>query len=212
MKKNWTGRIYLSALLLLMAVPSTAQESTDRQAATELARTEKNKELRQKKTSPLKPADRKKFHDLGYFPYDNQWVVKAAFEVAPTEEIVEIPTSAGTTKKFQKYGRFMFTIDGRIDTLWAFKRIWPEGSAHADDHQTLFVPFTDLTSGTSTYGGGRYLDLEIPENGELMMIDFNQCYSPYCAYGRGFSCPIPPSENFLNSAVNAGEKAYDQGH
>ena len=74
----------------------------------------------------------------------------------------------------------------------------------------LFLPFTDLTNNETTYGGGRYIDLklkDIREEGRLT-IDFNKAYNPYCAFGEGFSCPIPPDANKLNVRVEAGEQNY----
>ncbi|RYD73146.1 MAG: DUF1684 domain-containing protein [Sphingobacteriales bacterium] len=72
---------------------------------------------------------------------------------------------------------------------------------------SLFLPFTDLTSGVESYGGGRYVDLEIPE-GELIPIDFNTAYNPYCAYNHKYSCPIPPQENDLAIEIKAGVKKF----
>jgi hypothetical protein len=73
----------------------------------------------------------------------------------------------------------------------------------------LFLPFNDATNGTTTYGGGRYLDLEIPKEGsKKIRIDFNKAYNPYCAYNHTFSCPIPPSENNLPIAIPVGVKAF----
>jgi uncharacterized protein (DUF1684 family) len=70
----------------------------------------------------------------------------------------------------------------------------------------VFLPFTDLTSNYETYGGGRYLDLEVTDS-NTMIIDFNLCYHPYCAYSHnGWSCPIPPKENFVNAKIKAGVK------
>ncbi|MDQ3048969.1 MAG: DUF1684 domain-containing protein, partial [Bacteroidota bacterium] len=54
-----------------------------------------------------------------------------------------------------------------------------------------------------SYGGGRYMDLRIPK-GKTITLDFNQAYNPYCAYSTGYSCPIPPKENFLDLKVEAG--------
>ena len=54
-----------------------------------------------------------------------------------------------------------------------------------------------------TYGGGRYIDLTIPQ-GDIMVLDFNQSYHPYCAYTDGYNCPIPPAENRLDVAIEAG--------
>ena len=71
----------------------------------------------------------------------------------------------------------------------------------------MFLPFSDLTSGNETYGGGRYIDLEIPK-GKTITIDFNQAYNPYCAYNPKYSCPIVPAENELLTNVNAGVKKF----
>jgi uncharacterized protein (DUF1684 family) len=77
----------------------------------------------------------------------------------------------------------------------------------------LFVPFKDLSSGKETYGGGRYLDFETTAIKEdLVILDFNKAYNPYCAFSSGFSCPIPPKENHLNVRVEAGEKNFKKSH
>jgi uncharacterized protein (DUF1684 family) len=71
----------------------------------------------------------------------------------------------------------------------------------------IFVPFTDLTTGSESYGGGRYVDLELPFS-DKVIIDFNRAYNPYCAYNHKYSCAIPPEENHLNVAIKAGVKAF----
>jgi len=68
---------------------------------------------------------------------------------------------------------------------------------------------TDLTSGDGSYGGGRYLEVDVPTK-ETMIIDFNLLYNPYCAYSYRWSCPIPPKENDLLIRIEAGVKDY--GH
>ncbi len=70
----------------------------------------------------------------------------------------------------------------------------------------LFLPFTDLTTGDETYGGGRYLGLRIPKEGSPLIINFNLAYNPYCAYNEKYSCPIVPKENELPVAIRAGVK------
>ncbi|MDG1428784.1 MAG: DUF1684 domain-containing protein, partial [Crocinitomicaceae bacterium] len=70
---------------------------------------------------------------------------------------------------------------------------------------SLFIPFRDKTSRHETYGGGRYLDVQIPDR-DMMHLDFNLAYNPYCAYSHRYSCPIPPEENTLNVSILAGEK------
>jgi len=74
----------------------------------------------------------------------------------------------------------------------------------------LFLPFTDLTNGTVSYGGGRYIDLKIPEEEDAIVIDFNTAYNPYCAYSPRYSCPIPPEENHLEIEIPVGVKQYDK--
>ena len=77
----------------------------------------------------------------------------------------------------------------------------------------LFLPFTDATTGVETYESGRYIDLEINDiKDNLVIIDFNKAYNPYCAYTTGYNCPIPPAENDLHIAITAGEKAYGKKH
>ena len=71
----------------------------------------------------------------------------------------------------------------------------------------LFMPFLDDTNGTTSYAGGRYIDLRIPE-GDSIIIDFNTAYNPYCAYNEKFSCPIVPRGNYLPIEIKAGLKAY----
>lgn len=78
-----------------------------------------------------------------------------------------------------------------------------------NDH--LFLPFLDDTNGDATYGGGRYIDLRIPKN-DIIKIDFNTAYNPYCAYNGKYSCPIVPSENYLPVKVEAGVKAFNKDH
>ena len=71
--------------------------------------------------------------------------------------------------------------------------------------ESLFVPFLDTTSGTETYGAGRYMDIE-PEDDGTYSLDFNLAYHPSCVYDMRFSCPLTPRENRLPVRVAAGER------
>jgi uncharacterized protein len=178
-------------------------------SAIEASRKAKNEELRSKKTSPLQKEDRKAFHDLDYFPVDENWRKTVRFRTSPTLEEIEIPTSAGTTKTFQAYGLMEIEDGDNHFSITAYKRVWPNGvNPYPNEEESLFVPFKDLTTGESTYGGGRYLDIPVPKGDGEIELDFNACYNPYCAYGTGFSCPIPPKHNFIKTEVKAGEKSY----
>jgi uncharacterized protein (DUF1684 family) len=77
----------------------------------------------------------------------------------------------------------------------------------------VFLPFTDATSGTETYGGGRYLldtikgaDLGALRADGTVVLDFNFAYFPSCSYSSRYVCPLAPSGNRLKGAVRAGER------
>jgi uncharacterized protein (DUF1684 family) len=77
--------------------------------------------------------------------------------------------------------------------------------AGARDMNRLFVPFSDMTSGTETYPAGRYLDLDRTATG-VYEVDFNYAYHPYCLFNPTYDCPFPPEENRLKVPIHAGEK------
>ena len=74
----------------------------------------------------------------------------------------------------------------------------------------FFLPFRDATSGSETYGAGRYLDIDPDEDGTVT-IDFNMAYNPFCVYSEAYSCPLPPTENWLDVPITAGEKDFAAG-
>jgi uncharacterized protein (DUF1684 family) len=99
----------------------------------------------------------------------------------------------------RRVGRLSFMLKGRPFTLTAFVE------ANETDIRRLFVPFRDLTNGTETYQGGRYLDLDRTATG-VYDLDFNKAYHPFCYYNPSYDCPIPPAENRLQIPIRAGEK------
>jgi len=109
-----------------------------------------------------------------------------------------IPTSDGQLRPAHRAGTFSFTAGEMPRLLTAYV-------LDAGNPESLFVPFLDETSGTDTYGAGRYLDLE-PEPDGTFVLDFNLAYHPYCVYSPDFSCPLTPAENRLSMRINAGER------
>ncbi len=94
-----------------------------------------------------------------------------------------------------------FEVQGNRLQLIVYK------SAEDPFARSLFIPFSDETSSSETYGAGRYLDSE-EHGGNDYDLDFNFAYNPYCAYNDGYTCPIPPRENRLPIRITAGEKKY----
>ncbi len=153
--------------------------------------------------SPLLPVQRMNFKGLHYYRPDINYKVTAAFTPAKSAGTFQIQTSSGRPRVYVVLGRLEFSLKGHKLTLTAYQ----EKDLLAKRPDDLFVPFTDLTSAKTTYGGGRYLDVKSKGNGaRQVVLDFNLAFNPYCAYNHNFSCPIPPSVNHLPVAVEAGEK------
>lgn len=155
--------------------------------------------------SPLTKKDRKKFKSLDFYPIDMNFCVVAKLVRTPNEKPFEMATTTDRKPTYVKYGEVYFTIGGKEYKLDVFRNTT---AAKMEEYKnSLFLPFTDLTSGDGSYAGGRYIDLTIPE-GNTIIIDFNTAYNPYCTYNHNYSCPIPPAQNNLQVAIIAGVKAY----
>ena len=80
----------------------------------------------------------------------------------------------------------------------------------------VFLPFRDATNGDTTYGGGRYLldtakGADLGHEGGRVVLDFNYAYHPSCVHDPRWSCPLAPTDNRLDVAVEAGERVLDVG-
>ncbi|MCG2612098.1 DUF1684 domain-containing protein [Flavobacterium sp. SM15] len=164
-----------------------------------------NKEYADEKESPLKKEDLAHFKALDFFEVNMNYCVEAHLVETPKEKPFAMKTSGARTPMYVKYGELHFTLDGKKCKLNLYRNIELSKKEQFKNH--LFLPFTDLTSGVESYGGGRYIDLEATDK-ETMTIDFNQAYNPYCAYNEGYSCPIPPKENDLPVEIKAGVKKF----
>ena len=160
--------------------------------------------------SPLLEKDRLLFHGLDFFEPNKTFYVKAKFKRTKNEKVFEMKTSTARRPAYKKYGEIKFKINGKKFKLNIYQNQRLMNNKLYADH--LFLPFTDLTNGDESYGGGRYIDLTKP-SANTMIIDFNKAYNPYCCYNSRYSCPIPPKENHLNIKVKAGVKAFNgQNH
>lgn len=152
--------------------------------------------------SPLKKVDYENFQGIHFFPINEKYVVTAKFKRTKNEKPFAMKTSGKKTPTYVKYGEISFVIDGKKLKLDVFQNLdLVKNNPKYKNH--LFLPFTDLTSGVNSYGGGRYIDLEIP-NKKKFTLDFNEAYNPYCAYTSGYNCPIPPKQNDLEVEILAG--------
>jgi uncharacterized protein (DUF1684 family) len=164
-------------------------------------RIDKDSYLRNDIDSPIPPNERPNFKGLKYFPPDQGYRVTSKLERFDMPKQIMIATSTGTRQAYLRYGAFTFEIEGRSLKLIVYK------STEDPYARSLFIPFSDETSGRETYAAGRYLDLE-EQGGDDYELDFNMAYNPYCAYSEEYTCPIPPAENKLPVKILAGEKNY----
>lgn len=200
----------ISLLFIFLFIFGFSQTQKDDTLAIQKFQKELNEQYRNSKESPLRGENFKNFKEHPFFAIDLKYKVKA--KLIRTENAVpfEIQTSSGRTQPYVEYGKATFTIDGKPQVLTIYRSLNLIKMKGYEDH--LFLPFKDETKGIETYGGGKYIDLRIPESDEII-IDFNQSYHPYCAYNAyDYSCPIVPEENFLPIRIEAGVMYEDVYH
>jgi uncharacterized protein len=143
------------------------------------------------------------FKQLNYFPIDETYRVKAVLIPIDSKKVVLLGTSDGLEQKYLEYAFAEFKLNGNTHKLLIL-----EVMDNGPQRGKLFLAFADETSGVETYGAGRYLEVKKVPAATSVILDFNLAYNPYCAYNDSYSCPFPPRENILKTAIKAGEKNY----
>lgn len=157
-----------------------------------------------KENSPLQEGD---FEYLRFYEANENYRLIASFEAAQGEKPFEMATYAGTTTPYIKYGIIQFELAGEKHQLALYQNL--NYRRIPGLKELVFLPMKDLTNGEATYGGGRYLYMKMEDiQDNKVIIDFNKLFNPYCAYSDGYKCPIPPTENHLEIAVEAGELMF----
>jgi uncharacterized protein (DUF1684 family) len=201
---------WVIAVLTFLFLSAGAQSQEDAIKEINTFRKKEEAEMRDKEKSPLLPHDRKKFKGLNYYPINLKYRVQAKFVKTENPVFFKMRTTSPVLKDYSKYGEVRFEIDSQQFVLEVYQS--PDVMKMQGYEDYLFIPFTDLTNGEETYEVGRYLEFRIPKS-EDVIVDFNQCYNPYCAYGSGkYSCPIPPAANSLPIPIQVGEKKYKATH
>jgi uncharacterized protein len=168
--------------------------------------------------SALSAEDRANFTGLRYFPYDPALRIEATLTPQPAQGAEELPSSGSHPVQYPRAGAISFTLEGAPMSLAVY---WIDVYGGG-----LFLPFRDATSGSETYGAGRYLfdtvkgsdflrldssaDATSGYAGGRVLLDFNYAYNPSCSYDPRWVCPLAPRENTLLVAIRAGEQAYHE--
>ncbi|MPQ96554.1 DUF1684 domain-containing protein [Modestobacter sp. I12A-02628] len=141
---------------------------------------------------------RVQFHGTPAYAPDPRWVLAGRYRAfnAPRPTTVGAAVE-GLEHVYDAPGEISFTLDGREHTLTAF-----EGRAPG----SLQVLFTDATAGVTTYGAVRSLAVAPPDADGAVVLDLNRATNLPCAYTDLATCPLPPAENRLPVAVEAGER------
>jgi hypothetical protein len=168
-----------------------------------LARRERDVAFKSGSQSPIPAQERAHFNGLAYFPVNPDFRFRVKLNRYPAPERIRLATNTGEMRDGLRYGYFEFVVEGKACRLQAYRL----DETASSGQPYLFIPFRDATTGKETYAAGRYIDL--PENTSgIYDLDFNRAYNPLCAYGEGYSCPVPPDENWLTVPIRAGEKSY----
>ena len=142
---------------------------------------------------------RANFVGLDYYPLNRDFQVVGQFEPHPPGTTIPTATVLGEVIDEPNPGRVVFELGGEPFSL--------EAIAAASGDQFFFI-LADRTSGSETYGLGRFLYSSLPNQAGQVVLDFNRAYNPPCAFNAYTTCPLPPPSNRINFPIRAGELKY----
>jgi len=204
MNINLISKISSGALLIVLLVLSLHSSGQGHKAQVAEWQKKYMDDFLSDANSPLKKDD---LQSLRFYDADSTYRVTAKEELLSNEQSFIMPVFVGTGRQYVRYAILKFTLKGQPMQLTVYRNIALSAMPQYKDY--LFLPFTDETNGTETYGGGRYIDLRDGDfKSNEIEIDFNKSYNPYCAFSGGYACPKPPDENHLQVAIKAGEKLF----
>jgi len=154
--------------------------------------------------SPLNSEQKKTFSGLSYYPINPALRFILTLQEHNKKQTIRVEDSQGGLQTFIRWGEFTFNLNDSTYTLQAYK--------HHPSDNNLWIPFRDETNTKETYGAGRYLDLTAGTDtiDDHWILDFNLSYNPFCAYSKEYICPFIPPENWLQTPIPAGEKAFKE--
>ena len=154
-------------------------------------------------SSPFNDQDKADFTGLKHFPINPNMKIRARVTPVAQKRPIFITTTTGEQRRYIPFGYAEFELLGQPQKLILYQD-WEE-----KDRNKISLMFADETSGRSTYGGGRYIELR-KDSEKAITIDFNMAYTPFCHFNDEYSCPIPPRENLMTIPIEAGEKLYKE--
>lgn len=202
-----TVKLFQSVLLILIFAAGCGKNLTPEQQkyinSVEEFRNEKNNYMENDPSSPFNQDSSAVFSALKYYNIDTNFVFHSPLHIYDTQDTITVFGTKGEERKAVRYGYVVLNYFGKEHKLNVYKGKSRSGTEY------FSIWFTDKTTGEETYGVGRYIDFElVSDSSHIYTIDFNLAYNPYCAYSAKYSCAIPTREDFLDIAVEAGEKNF----
>jgi len=186
---------------LYAAVRATAER--DPAAAAAQFRAARDRLFCEHPDTPVPAPRRTSWRGAAWYAYDPAWRTSGSVVRELAAPSFDIPLAADGVVRCTRIATVAFAIAGHEASLPLY---WFSGYGGG-----LWLPFTDATSGSETYGGGRYLydtikGADLGANADRVVLDFNFAYNPSCAYDERWSCPLAPQESRLPFPVTAGER------
>ena len=169
-------------------------------------RAEKNIEFRDSSYSPFNRKSKVEFHPLKYFDANFDFIFTGKLIENKIKDTVKVYGTKGEERKSVRYGLLKLRNEKSKLDVKVYETLARDGIT-----KYYSIWFTDKTTNKESYGVGRYVDFELNEKAEFVYtVDFNYAYNPYCAYSSEYSCAIPTKEDYLDIAIEAGEKKFHE--
>ncbi|GMQ29077.1 DUF1684 domain-containing protein [Algoriphagus confluentis] len=194
------GIVVISAVAYMFTAAESPEAYVEK---IEKERERQFKYLRFNVESPLTEDQKRNLQTLTFYEINPEYKIKARLISIENKKVRQVPMTDGSTERYIEHSYAEFELGGKTNKLLLLQ------SVSESDMRNFFLAFADETSGRETYGGGRYLNVR-QDGKNSITIDFNLAYNPYCAYNPDYACPLPPKENLLTIAIEAGEKNYDK--
>ncbi len=196
--------VILGALFVVFQKPRYTPEEEKYIKEIEAKRIEKDAYMKDDPNSPFNKKGKVEFHSLNYFKADPKFVFQSKlFEFEKKDSI----TTQGTKGDIRKGVRWGYVSVNYDKKEYKFNVYEVKSVSTGETYYAIW--FTDKTTNKETYGVGRYLDFgKMEDPNHIYQIDFNLAYNPYCAYSGNYSCTVPLKEDFIDFAIEAGEKKF----
>ncbi len=195
------------AALITFNLISCGQNQTEEEkeyiSSIEKIRNEKDDYMKNDSSSPFNQDSTAHFSPLKYYNIDPEFLFKSKLYENENKDTISIFGTKGEERKVVRFGFVIWNFQNQQHTINVYKGV----SRGGEEYYSIW--FTDKTTGQGTYGVGRYLDFEFKgDKNFIYAIDFNLAYSPYCSYSSKYSCAIPAKEDYIDVAIEAGEKSF----